>query len=485
MAAFNHIKRGVGRFLGNKIVLYAVLAALSLLCGFLLASGLITVPIFIIGGLIGILVIYYCLTRPMIGFFIVTIISFFVAYPERLLRMQIPLSTGIEVLVLLLFLASSGMQHKPGSGNFYRTPVSVAFFIYLLFIIVEFFNPNMYSIAGWTFYVRRLLMFILIYIISYRLFDDFKKVKAFIKLWFILAFLAAAYACFQQWFGMLPFEMDYLMSNPHEYKLYFQGGTIRKFSFLADPATFGVMAGASSVFMLVLAINEKRPKRRRLLFFFFFVLTIGMTYSGTRTTNIMLPAALCLYALLTITNKTTLITLCVFFLAVAFIFFGPLQNNTINRIRSTFDSKEESVAVRDENRKYIQPYIYTHPLGGGVATSGVQGERFNPGHSLAGFPPDSGFLLAAIELGWIGYIITVLVYFLMLYQAVHYYFLTNNEQHRLYIAALTVSLFSVIITQYSQVTIGQLPTALFFYAALALITRLKEFETDNPISIVN
>jgi hypothetical protein len=309
------------------------------------------------------------------------------------------------------------------------------------------------------------------------LFDSVDKVKFFFKFWIFLAFVAAAYACFQQWFGLLPFEMNYLMSNPHEYKLYFQGGTIRKFSFVSDPTTLGILEGSSAVFLLVFIINEKNKRRRNLLLFAFLILVLGMTYSGTRTTNIMLPGALCLYALLTITNKTTLITIFVFVMAAAFILFGPIQNASINRIRSTFDKKEESGAVRDMNRKYIQPYIYSHPIGGGISTSGVLGEKYNRGHPLAGFPPDSGLLQAAIELGWIGYALTILVYILILYQGIHYYFIINNERNKVFVAAITVSVFSIILTQYSQVAIGQLPTVLFFYTALAMISRLRELDS--------
>lgn len=460
---------------GTRPLLLALLLLLSVGCALLLVMGLTKVPLFIIGGLIGLLIVYYCLVHPLIGFYIVTAISYFTAYPERILRMSIPITTGIEVLMLLLLIGSHlFLKKKIDQNDFFKTPVSLAFLIYLLLVGVEFFNPNMYSVAGWIFFLRRFIMFMLIYIISYRLFDTSEKIRTFLKFWIFLAFVTAAYACFQQWFGMLPFEMDYLMSNPHEYQLYFQGGTIRKFSFLSDPTTLGILEGSSSVFLLVLGINEKRPKRRNLMFAVFLVLVLGMTYSGTRTTNIMLPAALCLYALLTITNKTTLVTIFVFILAAAFIMFGPIENSTINRIRSTFDTKEESIAVRDMNRKYIQPYIYSHPIGGGISTSGVLGEKYNPGHPLAGFPPDSGLLLAAIELGWIGYAITILVYLLILYQCIHFFFQTGNERNRIFIAAITVSLFSIIITQYSQVTIGQLPTALFFYAALALVMRLKE-----------
>jgi putative inorganic carbon (HCO3(-)) transporter len=461
--------------ISSKLALYFGITLLVTVSTMFAVMGMPIIPLFILGGLIGVLIVYYCLTQPLIGFYIVTIISFFTAYPERLLKVSLPLTTGIEVLVLLIFLGTFSNRHRSQQGGgLLKTPTTLAFFIYILLICVEFFNPNMHSIGGWFFFVRRFSMFMLLYTLGYWLFDDMKKIKAFFKLWFGLALLAAGYSCFQQWFGMTSFEMDYLMSHPHEYKLYFQGGNIKKFSFLSDPTTFGIMAGACSAFMLVMAINEKKTKKRRLYFLVFFILLIGMSYSGTRTTNIMLPAALCLYGLMTITNKKTLITLLLFIVGATFIMFGPIENKTINRVRSTFNSKEESLEVRDINRKYIQPYIYAHPLGGGIATSGVQGEKYNLGHPLAGFPPDSGFLLAAIELGWIGYAITILVFFLILYQCVHYYFITSKEENKTLIISITVALFSIIITQYSQVSLGQLPTALFFYASLALVVRLKE-----------
>ena len=475
------MRNGLARLLFNKTTLIIALSMFCVGIASLLALGFTKVPLFIIGGLVGIIIIYYCLAKPVLGFHIVTVVAFFVAYPDRLLRIQVPLSTGVEVLVLLLFIGTYLSKTKSGQNSFFKTPVSVALFFYLLLLLVELFNPSMDSIAGWIFYMRRFVMFLLIYIISYRLFDDMKKIKAFLKLWFFLAFLAAAYACYQQWFGLLPFEMDYLMSDPHEYMLYFQGGSIRKFSFLSDPPTFGILAGSSSVFVLIIAINEKIRKKRNLYFFMFVVMMLGMAYSGTRTTNIMLPVGLCLYALLTITDKKTLITIFMAITGMAFLLFGPIQNNTINRMRTTFDSKDESAAVRDVNRHYIQPYIYAHPLGGGIATAGVLGEKYNPGHPLAGFPPDSGLLLAALELGWIGYSVTFLVYFLILYQCVHFYFLTDKKENKLFIAAIAVSIFPIIVAQYSQVTIGQLPNALFFYAALAIVTRLKELGT-NPMA---
>jgi hypothetical protein len=459
---------------GIKKALLILLPLIALVTAMLVVSGNMMAPMLLATALFGLIVVYYCLVRPVAGFYLVTAISFMVAYPERVLGKEVPVSTAIEMLILLLFIGAFSIKKEISEKHFYRTPVSIAFFAYILFFVVEFFNPNMYSAGGWIFYMRRMLMFTLMYILSYRLLDSMERIKAFLKIWFVFALLAAAYGCFQQWVGLMPFEKAYLDQHPHEYKLYFQGGNLRKFSFLSDPTTFGIMAGSSAVFMLIIAINEKVKRKRNLYLAAFMLLMIGMSFSGTRTANIMLPSALCLYALMTITNKTTLITLFTFLIAAAFILFGPIQNNTINRIRSTFNSSETSVSVRDENRKYIQPYIYQHPLGGGIATSGVLGERYNPGHTLAGFPPDSGLVLAAIEIGWVGYALTILLYFILLYQSVHFYFQARHRENKLLIVALTASVFTIIITQYSQVAIGQLPTSLFFYSSFALITRLKE-----------
>jgi putative inorganic carbon (hco3(-)) transporter len=71
------------------------------------------------------------------------------------------------------------------------------------------------------------------------------------------------------------------------------------------------------------------------------------------------------------------------------VVFTPFfKGKTVERLRSAFELKENaSLNVRDVNRKLIQPYIYAHPIGGGLATSGKPGEAYNPDHRLAGFPP--------------------------------------------------------------------------------------------------
>jgi len=50
------------------------------------------------------------------------------------------------------------------------------------------------------------------------------------------------------------------------------------------------------------------------------------------------------------------------------------------------------------------------------------------------------------------------------------------------------TIFPVVVTQYSQETVGQLPFAIFFFSCLSLITRVKEFddsETADRLMIQN
>ena len=54
--------------------------------------------------------------------------------------------------------------------------------------------------------------------------------------------------------------------------------------------------------------------------------------------------------------------------------------------------------VRLENQRIIQPYIHSHPIGGGLGSTGIWGERFTPDSMLSSFAHDSGFVrIAAIN----------------------------------------------------------------------------------------
>ena len=463
-----------------------ILALVAIVGGFLGANDLFFVPIALGGLLAGIVVIYFCLFKPLIGFYIMTFGAFFVFYPNHLIgRDVLPLSTALEIVILFLFIGtyiskkSGDIQHSAG---LLKSLVAVTLLILTVYIGVQAFNPNVIGYGSWFQAFKRAVVLALVFISAYRIVDTVPKFRYYVRFWIVLSFITAAYGCYQQWFGLLPMEMNYIMSTPGAQELLFQGGQIRKFSFLSDVVSFGVLSGAMAVFTLLFAINEKEKKRKYTLFFFALIMALGMSYSGTRTATIIIPAGFILYGFVTIQNKTTIITLfCAVLVAMAILFAPIYSNATLNRVRSTFDSKDESLNVRDRNRKFIQPYLYSHPIGGGIGTTGFAGFYNHPYHPLAGFATDSGLLKVGLEYGWIGLILMIAFNLSILYQGIYYYFKIRDKELKLYTVAIISTLFPIIVTQYSQESVGQFPSGIFFFSSISLLKRLLEFDQSQNL----
>jgi hypothetical protein len=163
------------------------------------------------------------------------------------------------------------------------------------------------------------------------------------------------------------------------------------------------------------------------------------------------------------------------------LMYGPFYgNSTINRFRTTFSgSNDPSFKVREMNRAFIQPYIYSHPIGGGLCTTGAGGLRFNPTHYLAGFPPDSGYLKKALETGWIGLIIICVLYFVILKNCIKGYFEATHPDIKILFAASCAFLFSFYIADFAQDAIGQITDTVVYYPLIAITLKLKGFKMNS------
>lgn len=438
----------------------------------------------LMGGMIGGAITLVCLFNTKAGFFISTALGFFMFYLKRMTDDEVPFGVAVDVLIAVTFIGSYYKKKLGGTSAWahFANPITYLHLINLAFLLIQLFNPSMFSVEGWLFTTRKFFNFVMIYFTALNIFNSKKDIMDFLKLWLILAAFAGFYGCFQQWHGLFGFEEHWVTSDPVRYRLYFQGGDIRKFSILSDPTAYGCLMATSIIFAIVLLLNTGNKKHRKMLLAGILFMALGMAYSGTRTAYIMIPAGLVLFAIMTITNRKTLLFIIGFVMFFSVLIFGPFHSNgTVNRIRSAFEfSDDESLDVRDKNRAFIQPYIWDHPLGGGVSTSGVQGITYNPGHPLAGFPPDSGYLRSALETGWVGLALTCFTFFVLLYLGVKNYYLSRNRETRIIYVGIVASLYAYVVANYAQVAIGQTPGAFFFYAAGAIIIRLRSFETANP-----
>ncbi len=475
------LKRQIADRKLNSVLGYCLLGLVAGVIAFAVAKIDEKLGFLIIAGLIGGTVAFVCLLHTRLGFYLTVIVAFFVFYVNRMLNDALPVGVAVDAMILLTFigiyLKKTIMKAKYWLHS--KNAITVFFFLTLAYLLVEVFNPSMHSTAGWFFIFRKNLNFLFIFYIALHVFDSLAVVKEFIKLWLLLCFFAGVYGCFQEWHGLLGFEERWVNYDPQRYKLYFQAGSMRKFSFLSDPTAFGMLMADAIILALVIMMGHITRKQRWLLILIIVPMVLSMAYSGTRTANAMLPAGIIIFILMTITSKKTLAFAIFSIMVFMVVLFGPFHNGTINRVRTTFlFSEDGSYNVREVNRQRIQPYIIRHPLGGGPATSGVMGLRYNPAHYLAGFPPDSGYLHTALELGWLGLALTCAMYFVVLWTGIRNYYRTHSKEIKALYLAILAALYGYIIANYAQVAVGQLPGCFFFYAMMAVLIKLKTFDKE-------
>jgi putative inorganic carbon (hco3(-)) transporter len=438
------------------------------------------VPIIIAGAAIGILFVLICIRYPEFAYynFIFSIISF--TLPGRIFGIYIPLGTIIDgsgYLAAISIMASQFRARK-SSADFWKSPISIMMLVLFFYLMMEALNPEISSRLGWFSLFKKQINYLLFYYVSFLMIDSIEKVRRFVKLWIFLTVIVAIWGIKQQWMGFSFYEQAWINSDPNIAMLLFQGGMFRKFSLMPDPASFGVITTSTALFALVFAIRTPNKKLQKILFFVAFLELVSSSYSGTRTCNVMLAGGLAAYIIFTLNERRTIMVLVSSVLISFFLLFGPLKNNpVISRIKTTFaGNKDPSNMVRDMNRKNIQPYIYERPLGGGLNTCGEEGKVFYPDHRLAGYPPDSGYMKIMLEQGWIGLIINVLFYFIVLQRGITGFFDSRKQEIKTLYMAFTVCIFSLVLGQYSQLAISQYPQNLFYFAALVIFYKLKEYD---------
>ncbi|HTF81965.1 MAG TPA: hypothetical protein VL947_09575, partial [Cytophagales bacterium] len=145
-------------------------------------------------------------------------------------------------------------------------------------------------------------------------------------------------------------------------------------------------------------------------------------------------------------------------------------------------SDDPSFQVRLKNQRFIQPYIQSNPLGGGLGSTGEWGKRFSPWSPLSQFPPDSGFVKIGVEQGWVGLVIYCLMLFFIFKVGVDNYFTIENDKMRNILAAMMTTLFSIMVANYGQETIMMYPTSIIFYCCMGVIVASKNIKIKDKSS---
>ncbi len=466
------------QLMGTTGLVAMVLTALALV--FIATKGGLTVGIIIVGAIIGFPVVMWTLLDVRVGVYLILLISFFMFLVKRLTGIyNLPVGVLID---MLLITSSIGLllkkdSRKRSAENF-KNPSSLVILIYLIYSFIQLLNPNG-TLAGWGAGVRIVINFFMYYLIMMQALNTYKFFKNFTKLWLILAGLCGVYGLYQEFFGFMNFEMKWMYSDPSLVELNFIWGRWRRMSFLSDSASFGIFMAYATVAYIVMAIGPYKMKWRLSLVVAAMLMIMSMSYSGTRTAYVTAVIGIALFVIMSMNNKRTVVFSILMAAGFLIIFFGPFYAAPIIRLRSTFEPKEDaSFNVRVDNRKLIRPYIFSNPMGGGLATTGARGERYSPHHPLAGFPPDSGMLNTTLETGWIGLIIEYTMYFLVLVAGVKAFHRSRSPLLKNLILMYASCYFSITIANYSQEAMWTKPISMILIATMAVFIRIGDYEQE-------
>jgi putative inorganic carbon (HCO3(-)) transporter len=438
-----------------------------------------------IAGILGLSIGFICMMYYKIGFYIYIGITMILPMLEKMIGTQI--SNGLIMDAILVFCLL-GCLFKRGHPtffniNFKRDPLLICLYIYILVLIFQLINPSGFNPGAWLIFMRVFIRGVLFTLLALNVFNTKKDFYFFFKFWFFLCTAAAAYACVQQWIGLFPYERAFVAKYPELFKTTIILSGIRIFSFMSDAAAFGIIMACNVTMLLILLTVNKRElsNAKKLLICISIILhLLALGYSGTRTGYVMVPLGIFLFILTTINNRNTIIASIFICLAGAAVLYGPFHGATVTRVRSAFIGKQDaSLDVRDINRKKAQPYLHTHPLGGGLLTTGGNALIFHRGHPMANLQTDNGYLRAGLETGWIGLLMVAGNFILVIQMGIVLFFRLHKQLDKLLILGVSAAILELALAQYTQDASTLIETSIMFNAFTAILLKLKYVDTLN------
>lgn len=431
---------------------------------FIVGLGVITLP-FIIWLLIKIF------TDPSWGMYSAIVWGFFALGLSRYAEGPYGLLVDGFLVLGLLSIFFNSRKLKPNYKLLNNDIIwlSVVWYLYVLFQLV---NPQATSREAWFFFMRGMgLYMLLMTFLVFTTFNTLKHLKTFLMIWAIISLLASIKAIIQNFVGLDPFEHHWLMTEGKS--THFLFGKIRIFSFFSDAGQFGASQGHTGVVFTILALSIKN--NRRLKYFFLIVAALGflgMLLSGTRGAIAVPIAGFFLFIILKKNFRTIIIGFTFMILIFAFFKFTTIGNGNdqIRRMRTAFDTEDNSLNVRLENQKKLARYLADKPFGGGIGNAGKKALRFAPNSFLANVATDSWFVQVWAETGIVGLYLHLFVLFYTIgYGAYIVMFKLKHPELKTIIIALLCGILGIIGASYGNGVINQFPTALLIYPSMAFV----------------
>ena len=423
--------------------------------------------VLIIGLVVAGPLVFTALWKTQIGIYIMVTASFFLSVALRLVP-NIPVGIGLDLMILIMVSGRIYQMQYERNWSGLKSPLTVILVIWVVYNLAQIANPYAASRVAWFYVIRPAVGYLMLYFMVWQAMKSTKDTSRLFDYVLILSAVAGIWGIYQGLFGYFGWEMAHVIRTDTIH-LVFNNGRWRAFGPIGSPAQYGIIMAA----MCCLSFNVALGSRGAKAIFFYGVIgsicLMGMVFSGTRSSFIIIPIY---YFIKVLISRNRKLWISVIFAGFALVVVAtmPTNNYHILRIQSVFKASEDaSYQIRANNRKMITPWIIKHPIGGGLGSTGVWGQRFSPGTFLANFPPDSGIIRVAVELGWIGLIIFLLIYLLAFFKGVLAYWRLPKNVYGPKIAGILCMLPALGVVELGQEVAGVFPMSLLFWVLLALL----------------
>ncbi|MFN8342323.1 MAG: O-antigen ligase family protein [Cyclobacteriaceae bacterium] len=447
---------------------------IALLIARLVSQAGLILPVAVVALVVAVPVVTTILWIPEVGLYLVLLLAFFISVPNRLLE-GVPMGISLDVLIVgtMLGILYRSAWHRKWTA--FYTPLTLAIVLWAGMNVLEFANPSAASRAAWFYVIRPAVEYMMMFFVAYIALDTPAKLFRFIFALLGLSVFSALWGIKQATSGYFDWEFNYVFSHDLVH-LVFNYGRWRAIGSIGSPSQFGIIMAFISMFSIALW-TAMRGFWTKLFLAASAVLTLlAMVYSGTRTAYIVVPIFYFVWVVLSRNRKLYYsVIFAVGLMGVVAVM--PTNNYHIQRIQSVFKGSEDaSYQTRARNRKMIMPWIAVHPIGGGLGSTGVWGQRFSPGTFLANFPPDSGLVRVAVELGWIGLIFFLNVYYTVMVRGSLLYWKMQNPRYKAIVAGMIAGIEPLLVAEWGQEVVGVFPMSLLFWMFVAVLFRAVAFD---------
>lgn len=459
----------------------ALLSFFSIACSYVIYNQGFTGGLLLVVMMLGLPAIYGIVRFPRFGILVIFIAAYLVMWIYGMIS-SVPLGTVMDGMQALLILGFFMSQKQRPDWSLFKEPIGIIILIWVAYNVLQLANPIAESRMAWVYTIRTVAVVTLMYFIFSHNIRTLNFIKILLKIWLLLALFAALYAFKQEFFGFNYWEERRLLDENIK-SLYFINGHWRKFSIFSDPVAFAYNMVSAALFCISMLFSQLSKTKKAILLCMSVIFFMAMLLSGTRGAYVLIPAGLILLVILKL-NKSMIIFSLIGGTLMAILVFVPSSSPSIQRFQSAFrPSEDASYNVRKINQAKIQPYIQTHPLGGGLGSTGTWGQRFSPHSELSKFPPDSGYVRVAVETGSIGLLLICTLMVVILITGINNTFRIQDKELRSYSVAMTVIIFAYAVGNYPQEAIVQFPSNIYFYFFAAMITVMKRLDLGKRKNI--